>query len=850
MRNTVIFAAVIVALVGCMSLLVAQKRVHAAGLSTDDFVTTWKTDNPGITNSSSVDIRFDNSGPYDIDWNNDGIFDDINVYGATHDYGTPGTYTIRIRSHGGLHFITRLGDAGKLVSVDQWGTTPWISMADAFNGASNMVVNATDVPNLSQVTDMSNAFDGAALFNPSNISSWDVSHVTKMYYTFDGAASFNQDISSWDVSNVTDMTQLFAGARSFNQPLASWNTSKVTDMTALFANAAAFNQDISTWNTSNVVSMGGMFGNATSFNQNISSWNISKVTSLQNMFSGATSFNQPIGGLNVSSVTNMVYMFQNATAFNQNISSWDVSHVTDMLGMFQGATSFNQSMNGWNTSQLTNMTYMFNDATSFNQDISYLNTSNVTSMDSMFRGAVSFKQPLGSLNVSKVQYMNGVVDGSGYGASEYDATIRGWSAQTLQPNVGTTLSYCTAGAERESIIQTYNWSIYGSQMCFSQFTSEGLLAGTSKEVANASATQNSLVSALTSGGLTLDAVTPYSLNCAQQTPDNAYFKIGGASGDELHFKTTLSYDAPQDENHDNTYDICIRTVGQDGQGFDTAFTVTIRPPKRITGASFSVDANSHKVLTVSGQSYFGDGENIGIALTVSLVRLNGVDLKFCSDGLGMSAQEFIDAYSSDFPDIASRVTDAAPCYWLVGAHGMSGVQVSVWLPDDFDTSARGVVSVNGSLAYVFNPGASGDVSPTAEVNGATKPLDQHPTINPLPTFSGVATPGATVTVTVHSDPVTCTTTADAHGNWSCTLSTALPAGEHTVYVQVTNPDSSVENLGPYAVTVGGTITNETPRAPNTGLLNMMALSFGAVVGAAAILVLSVLGVVRFRKRAL
>jgi hypothetical protein len=62
----------------------------------------------------------------------------------------------------------------------------------------------------------------------------------------------------------------------------------------------------------------------------------------------------------------------------------------------------------------------------------------------------------------------------------------------------------------------------------------------------------------------------------------------------------------------------------------------------------------------------------------------------------------------------------------------------------------------------------------------------------------------------------------ADGNWSCTLPSDLPAGDHFVTVAITNPDGSTEQLGPYAVTVsssspaGITISSNTPLAPSTG----------------------------------
>ena len=77
-------------------------------------------------------------------------------------------------------------------------------------------------------------------------------------------------------------------------------------------------------------------------------------------------------------------------------------------------------------------------------------------------------------------------------------------------------------------------------------------------------------------------------------------------------------------------------------------------------------------------------------------------------------------------------------------------------------------------------------------------------------------------MTVRSDPVICTATADSNGNWSCTLPVDLPAGAHTVYVDVVNPDASVQQLGPYGITVagngvGGVVDSNTPLAPNTGV---------------------------------
>jgi surface protein len=116
-----------------------------------------------------------------------------------------------------------------LTEVVRWGEITWESMAYMFANASNLVITATDLPNLEQVTSMEGMFLDA--FNTSNfnsdISSWDVSAITNMKAMFAGADSFNQDISVWDVSSVTTMESMFAQAKAFNQNLGNWDINKV-----------------------------------------------------------------------------------------------------------------------------------------------------------------------------------------------------------------------------------------------------------------------------------------------------------------------------------------------------------------------------------------------------------------------------------------------------------------------------------------------------------------------------------------------------------------------------------------------------------------------------------------------
>jgi len=402
------------------------------------FITTWKTNNPGTSDVTSIRIPILGVGNnYDVDWENDGVFDDFGVTGAIiHDYGVEGTFTVAIRGNLSRIAFYSCGDSKKLLSVEQWGNNEWETMSHAFDGCSNLVINATDAPDLSNVTSTSYMFARASVFN-QDISSWDVSNVTSMANMFGGASTFNQDLSSWDVSNVTSMANMFGGASTFNQDLSSWDVSNVTIIGSMFQQATAFNQDLSAWDVSSVVHMSSMFNYASSFNGDISTWDVSNVISMSLMFHEATSFNKDVSNWDVSNVSDMNWMFHDASSFNQNLSTWNVGNVTQMRLMFRGATSFNQALSTWDVSNVTQMGLMFYDAISFDQDLGSWNVSNVTEMYLMFSGA--------TLSIDN-----------------YDALLHGWNQLTLQNNVefdGGFSKYCKGEDARSNMISAFGWSI-------------------------------------------------------------------------------------------------------------------------------------------------------------------------------------------------------------------------------------------------------------------------------------------------------------------------------------------------------------------------------------------------------
>lgn len=396
----------------------------------EHFVVTWKVSSSAQgTRTLTIPAGEEFPHNYDVDWDNDGVFDSMGVTGdATHDYDAPGRYTIRIRGQLAHLNLSKAGfdrDLAEVVEVHQWGNIPWRSMSRMFYGCQTMRITATDAPDLSRVTDMSDMFLGAF--------------------------AMNAPLNHWDVSNVQNMHGLFSGATSFNQPLDGWDVSNVTDMSEVFNNAEAFNQDISGWNTSKVTTMNRMFARTDVFDQPIGVWDVSQVTDLEKMFLSAAAFNQPLGAWNTANVTNMTEVFNVATVFNQPLNTWNTSKVTNMQGMFDDATAFNQPLDSWDTSQVTDMHRMFQNATSFDQDIGMWNIRN--------------------LGKEHGRTMAGMLENSGLSQANYDKALIGW-ADVLYGDVSMPpehlpemprldadgLTYCDGEAAR-MILESNGWEI-------------------------------------------------------------------------------------------------------------------------------------------------------------------------------------------------------------------------------------------------------------------------------------------------------------------------------------------------------------------------------------------------------
>jgi Mycoplasma protein of unknown function, DUF285 len=206
-----------------------------------DFVSIWKTDNPGV--SQSDQIRIPGTGTsYTIVWeevsnlSNNGSEIATNEFTVT--FPSPGIYRIRISGNFTRIRFNNSGDKRKIMDVESWGNIEWISMDEAFYGCSNLQVSASDAPNLSNVTSLRKMFMLAVGFN-SPINHWDVSTIQSLESTFSNTF-FNQPLYNWNVSNVTTLVKTFDTSLSFNQDISSWDVSNVESFGATFFEAWAF----------------------------------------------------------------------------------------------------------------------------------------------------------------------------------------------------------------------------------------------------------------------------------------------------------------------------------------------------------------------------------------------------------------------------------------------------------------------------------------------------------------------------------------------------------------------------------------------------------------------------------
>ena len=457
------------------------------------FITEWEI----ISSGETITIPTEGSGyNYSVDWG-DGVVAFGKTKNATHSYATPGTYTVTIFGDFPRIYFDNTGDKDKITDIKQWGDIEWGSMEKAFYGCSKLKITATDVPDLSKVTDMSFMLSNASSFN-QDLRTWDVSKVRLMVSTFSGAVAFDQVLGYWEVSNVRNMTDMLKGVTlstiNYDETLIAWNTQTVQSGVVFDGGNSKFCRSetdranlksantwtitdggkdplcgsrpfITEWETTTPGESITIPTDGGGYNYSVD-WGDGTTTSGE--INNATHTYATPGTHTVTISGDFPRIYFNNTGDKNKITkvtawgdvAWssmkkafygcsklkitasdtpDLSSVTDMTDMFHGASAFNQDLSKWNVSSVTDMTDMFHGASAFNQDLSKWNVSSVTNMTDMFRaishGSSAFNQDLSKWNVSKVIAMKDMFYGVTLSTANYDAILTAWSKVTPKNSV-------------------------------------------------------------------------------------------------------------------------------------------------------------------------------------------------------------------------------------------------------------------------------------------------------------------------------------------------------------------------------------------------------------------------------
>jgi hypothetical protein len=166
--------------------------------------------------------------------------------------------------------------------------------------------------------------------------------------------------------------------------------------------------------------------------------------------------------------TSMWAFFKGCSAITTipSLSLWDWSNITILNSCFDGASNFNQDLSNINltaTHISGSLRFVLDDCLLFNSPLFDI-PSGATDLTNFLKGAVSFDRDLSTLDMSAITDATNMLNGVTLSTANYDATLIGWVAQSLQSSVtlnfGTsTWSVGEAGQARYDMISTKSWTI-------------------------------------------------------------------------------------------------------------------------------------------------------------------------------------------------------------------------------------------------------------------------------------------------------------------------------------------------------------------------------------------------------
>jgi hypothetical protein len=143
---------------------------------------------------------------------------------------------------------------------------------------------------------------------------------------------------------------------------------------------------------------------------------------------------------------------------------------------------------------------------------------------------------------------------------------------------------------------------------------------------------------------------------------------------------------------------------------------------------------------------------------------------------------------SPYPDTYANALNEANSVII----GLTGANVLLLNADGTQASGTSNVNIATPSATLtptptMIPESAGSEQATQSALLIESPANNENITSTTPSIQGKGIPNSTITIVIHSDPVTDTVTVDANGNWVYTPKTALSPGTHTVEAMYTDP---------------------------------------------------------------
>jgi hypothetical protein len=238
---------------------------------------------------------------------------------------------------------------------------------------------------------------------------------------------------------------------------------------------------------------------------------------------------------------------------------------------------------------------------------------------------------------------------------------------------------------------------------------------------------------------------------------------------------------------------------------------------------------SHQLISTSHDN--------GATWTDNIIKDANIIGSVLSPNNAVYAFDFTDY--SDIPLVVSNDLNATPTGDSViqsgGGNQSSGAGTAT-APSTTKTSL-GVVTTKTT-----SPSTTNEAPKWFSIKTLGRTLANGSTIAATPTFTGTTNPYDKITITVHSNPIICKATADSTGNWTCTLSSALVVGPHTVAVTVEDTITGVVTSIPtYIVKVVAAVATSNANIPSQkSETTFKGLSWIAYITAAVALIIVVI----------